>query len=308
MDIEKENIIESVSKVNEGSKINLSYFYIIAAALLWSTISIYTKKFTAAGFTEVEIISIRAYFSTFFLLIYNLLKNKDDLKLKSIWDIKYFIGTGVVSVIFFSWAYIRSINLSSAGVAATLLYTAPAIVMMFSVILFKERLTWQKIVIVIITFIGCLLVTGLLESGASVSKEGIFFGLCAGFGYAMYSIFSTFALKKYSSAAITFYTFLVATICLMPFFGSVMKKIFVTGFLPFSILYAFAVTILPYTLYTMGLSKTEASKASLMATVEPVGAALIGIFVFNEDVTFNKILGIALVAVSVVLSGRKAAN
>ncbi len=300
-----ETITEKTRKENKGIKKYLSYFYIIVAGLLWSTIGIYTKRYSAVGFTELEIISIRAYFSAFFLLIYNLIRNKDNIKLKSLGDIKYFIGTGVGSIIFFSWSYIKSINLSSVSVAATLLYTAPSIVMIFSVVLFKEKLTWKKIAIVIITFIGCLLVTGLLEKGVLVSKEGIFFGLCAGFGYAMYSIFSSFALKKYSSAAITFYTFLVAAIFLMPFSGSVMKKILDNGLMPFSILYAFTVTVLPYTLYTMGLSKTEPSKAAIMATVEPVGAALIGIFVYNESVTFTKILGITLVAISVVLSGRR---
>lgn len=304
MDIETENTTEHISKGNESSKNYLSYFYIIVAGLLWSTISIFTKRFTTAGFTELEIIAIRAYFSTIFFLIFNLIRNKDNIKLKSIGDMKYFIGTGVISIIFFSWSYIKSINLSSVGVAATLLYTAPAIVMMLSVFLFKEKLTRQKVVVVIITFIGCLLVTGLFESRSSVSKEGIFFGLCAGFGYAMYSIFSSYALKKYSSTTITFYTFLVATICLLPFFGSVINKLLSGGLLAFSILYAFTVTILPYTFYTMGLSKIEASKASLMATVEPVGAALIGIFIYNEPVTYMKMLGMVLVAVSVVLSGK----
>lgn len=292
-------------RLSTDGKKYLSYFYIISAGLLWSTMGIYTKKFAVAGFTEFEIVAIRVYFSAFLLLIYNLLRNKKELKLKSVYDIKYFIGTGVVSIIFFSWSYMKSIILSSVSVAATLLYTAPAIVMVFSVVLFKEKLTWQKIGVVVITFIGCLLVTGLFESGEAVSKEGIFFGLCSGFGYAMYSIFSIYALKKYNSATITFYTFLIAAVCLMPFFGSVMKKIFENGQFPLSILFAFAVTIMPYTLYTMGLSKIEASKASLMATVEPVGASLIGIFVYNESATFMKVLGISLVAVSVVLSGRK---
>ena len=292
-------------KLSTDRKKYLSYFYIISAGLLWSTIGIYTKKFAAAGFTEFEIVAIRAYFSSFFLFFYNLIRNKEGLKLKSVYDIKYFIGTGVVSVIFFSWSYMKSIMLSSVSVAATLLYTAPAIVMVCSVILFKEKLTGRKIGVAVITFIGCLLVTGLFENGTLVSKEGIFFGLCAGFGYAMYSIFSTYALKKYNSTTITFYTFLVAAVFLIPFFGGVMKKILESGLLPLSILFAFAVTIMPYTLYTMGLSKIEASKASLMATVEPVGAALIGIFVYRESATLMKILGIALVAVSVVLSGKK---
>ncbi|MDD5945564.1 MAG: EamA family transporter [Clostridia bacterium] len=282
-----------------------SIIYIIAAGLLWSTMSIFTRRFTAMGFTEFEIMSTRAYISAILLLIYNLLRNRDGLKLKRIIDLKYFAAAGLVGIIFFSWAYMKSINLSSTSVAATLLYTAPAIVMIFSVIFFGEKFTGRKLLVLLMTFIGCLLVTGLLEDGGNVSAAGILFGLGAGFGYAMYTVFTAFAIKKYNSTTITFFTFLISSVFLMPFSISVITKIFENGMLMFSVIFALVTTVLPFTLYTNGLAKVEASKASLMAAVEPVSAALIGIFLFNESASIMKIAGIALVAVSVTMAGRE---
>lgn len=282
-----------------------SIIYIIAAGLLWSTMSIFTRRFTAMGFTEFEIMSTRAYISAILLLIYNLLRNRDGLKLKRIIDLKYFAAAGLVGIIFFSWAYMKSINLSSTSVAATLLYTAPAIVMIFSVIFFGEKFTGRKLLVLLMTFIGCLLVTGLLEDGGNVSAAGILFGLGAGFGYAMYTVFTAFAIKKYNSTTITFFTFLISSVFLMPFSISVITKIFENGMLMFSVIFALVTTVLPFTIYTNGLAKVEASKASLMAAVEPVSAALIGIFLFNESASIMKIAGIALVAVSVTMAGRE---
>lgn len=267
--------------------------------------SIFTRRFTAMGFTEFEIMSTRAYISAILLLIYNLLRNRDGLKLKRIIDLKYFAAAGLVGIIFFSWAYMKSINLSSTSVAATLLYTAPAIVMIFSVIFFGEKFTGRKLLVLLMTFIGCLLVTGLLEDGGNVSAAGILFGLGAGFGYAMYTVFTAFAIKKYNSTTITFFTFLISSVFLMPFSISVITKIFENGMLMFSVIFALVTTVLPFTLYTNGLAKVEASKASLMAAVEPVSAALIGIFLFNESASIMKIAGIALVAVSVTMAGRE---
>ena len=91
----------------------------------------------------------------------------------------------------------------------------------------------------------------------------------------------------------------------MPFSISVITKIFENGMLMFSVIFALVTTVLPFTLYTNGLAKVEASKASLMAAVEPVSAALIGIFLFNESASIMKIAGIALVAVSVTMAGRE---
>jgi drug/metabolite transporter (DMT)-like permease len=40
----------------------------------------------------------------------------------------------------------KAINLTSVGVAAVLLYTAPTIVMLLSIVLFKEKMTKKKII------------------------------------------------------------------------------------------------------------------------------------------------------------------
>ncbi len=45
------------------------------------------------------------------------------------------------------------------------------------------------------TFAGCVLVTGL-TGGSSIGAAGILVGLASAFGYALYSIFTTYALKN----------------------------------------------------------------------------------------------------------------
>src|SRR5699024_1476150 len=97
----------------------------------------------------------------------------------------------------------------------------------------------------------------------------ILIGLCSGIGYALYSIFSKFALEKYSSLVITTYTFIVASVVLLPFFSyqehaallltpNVLLYAFGLGFLP---------TVVAYMIYTYGIKQTEASNASLLTTV-----------------------------------------
>ena len=122
--------------------------------------------------------------------------------------------------------------------------------------------------------------------------------------YALYSIFSMFALKKdYHSLTITFYTFVMAAVA--TFFlvhpldllqRIVQQDVFWNMFL-FSVVTA----LIPYICYTKGLSNMPASQASVLATIEPVVAAMIGILLFKEDASWQKLLGIILVLGGVVV-------
>ena len=57
----------------------------------------------------------------------------------------------------------------------------------------------------------------------------------------------------------------------------------------------------PYLLYTWGLRYTEAGKASILATAEPLVATLFGILLYHEELTFPKALGILLIAGAIIL-------
>ncbi|MBP1550354.1 MAG: EamA family transporter, partial [Oscillospiraceae bacterium] len=64
---------------------------------------------------------------------------------------------------------------------------------------------------------------------------------------------------------------------------------------------ALVVTVLPYLVYTIGLRTVEAGKASVMATVEPVVATLVGVIVFSEQLSASGVIGIILVAASLAM-------
>src|SRR5699024_1644672 len=124
-------------------------------------------------------------------------KNKSALRLKRWTDIKYFIGTGIFSIIFFNYTMFKTIELASISISAALLYTGPAFVVILSRLIFKEKLTNQKLIALILTLIGTSLVVELFPlSVDNLPISTILIGLCSGLGYALYSIFSKFALKK----------------------------------------------------------------------------------------------------------------
>lgn len=285
----------------------MSYILVLIAGVSWGLIGVFTKAIDALGFTEMQMLFVKGVLATTVLFFITFFKDKSQLKLKNWKDIRYFIGTGVVSFAFFSWAYMKAVNLTSLGVAAVLLYTAPTFVMLFSILLFGEQMTKTKGIVLLMTFAGCILVTGILEGGAAFTWQGIVIGLAAGVGYALYSIFGTYAIRGgYGSLTISFYTFLLATIVISFLVepAAVVSQITEMGQWPLAISFALLTTVVPYLAYTKGLSGLPASKASVTATIEPVVAAVLGIVVFHESVSMLKITGIVLVLSSVVVMSR----
>ena len=273
-------------------------------AALWGTIGWFVKNLYTYGFTPMEVVTLRATSAATLLIIYLVIKSPKSLHLKSVKDLKYFIGTGIFSIVFFNFCMFTAIELSTIPVATALLYTGPAFVTIFSYFLFKEAFTKQKLLALSGTLLGTCFVVGLLPTNLnSVSIESILFGLGSGVGYALYSIFSKYALQKYSSLSITTFTFIVASVTLLPFFPFQEKAYLLAN--PEVLFYVFGLGLFPtaiaYIVYTYGLNKTEASKASILTTIEPVVAILIGIFIFKELFTFVQMIGMSLIIGAVIL-------
>ena len=276
---------------------------IIAAAALWGCIGLFLKLLTAAGLTSMQGVALRALVGCLFYGLFLFLTDRNALRV-ALPDCPWFLGTGVCSLLFFNWCYFNAITLSSMSVAAVLLYTSPVFVTLMSALFFREKITPVKITALIVTFAGCVLVTGLFPLGqAPISLQTILFGLGAGFGYALYSIFGKFVLKKYSPATVTFYTILTSALFSLPLSGLHTNLAALAdgrawaGALGVGVLCC----ALPYHLYTSGLKDAEPGRAAILATVEPFVAAGLGILLFLEAVTPWKLLGMAAILGAVLL-------
>lgn len=277
---------------------------VIAAGCMWGSMGLWVRRFSAEGLDSLQILALRAVVAAVVLGIFLLLYDRKLLRIR-IKDFWCFLGTGIFSLLFFGYCYNRTILLTSLSVAAILLYTAPAMVTIMSVFLFKERMTKRKLFALLLAFAGCVLVTGVLEGSQAVSALGILTGLGSGFGYALYSIFSRFALERgYHPLTITFYTFVCTLAGALPLADWMpIGDFFVQNFgnLPYTVAYGVVTTGLPYILYTSGLRYVENSKASIMATVEPVVATLIGVLILHEQMTVLSGAGVVLVLAALVV-------
>ena len=288
----------------------LSALSILLSGILWGIISIFIRKLSAAGLSSMQICFVRLFFAApiFVLLAVIFSPTRMRIRLRDLW---IFLGTGVVSVVLFNYFYFYTIIHSEASIAVVLLYTSPIFVMILSRILFKDRINGEKIIALAMTFIGCLLVSGVTESGTTLRPIVAFIGVMSGLFYALYTIFGTFGLRRYDALTVTAYTFLFAFIASLPV-SDLGETFSVLTADPILWLWGAGIavicTVLPYFFYTWGLRKVESSRAAILVAVEPLVASLLGILCYGEGHSFPKILGIVFVLGAILLMNSSGAR
>ena len=283
----------------------LAPVFVLSAGTLWGIMGIFVRKLGAYGFSSLQIACLRILFGAAQFLLITGVIDRNLLKIQ-MRDVGLFLGMGLISLLMFTVCYFTTINLASLSVAAILLYTSPIWVMLMSAVFFREKITRRKLLCAAMAFGGCVLVSGI-GPAAGLSPMVIVTGLLSAVGYGLYSIFGTFALRKYQPLTVTTYAFLFGAagalvlcnpaqiagiIRTAPNPGSLLLLLIVT---------AFVTAVLPYLLYTVGLSNMRASAAAIMASIEPVVATAAGALVFGEALTIPAFAGIALVLAAIVV-------
>ena len=276
---------------------------ILEAATLWGVIGLWNRRLMAAGLSPFSIVVVRNLGGCALLVLFFAFRDRSVFRVERR-HLKYFFGTGVVSVLFFTVCYFSCQKLCSLAVASILLYTAPSFVVLLSALLWKEPVTRKKLLALFLTLVGCAFVCGVFSGGLSVTLPGVLLGLGAGFFYALYSIFGRYALAHYPPLTVTVWTFLFAgpasLVLLRP---AELGTAFAGAPGAWGTALALAVfsTAAPYILYTWGLARTEPGRASILASLEPVVASLTGVLAFGEPMGPLTVLGILCVLAGVYI-------
>ncbi len=275
---------------------------VLLAGALWGGIGIFTRHFNALGLDAMGIGWLRAFVGLVTVGVFLLLFHRELLRIR-LRDLWCFLGTGVGSLFLLNLTYCNAMAHTTLAVAGVLLYTAPIFVMIMSIVLFRETITFPKVLALILAIGGCAMVSGI-GTDSHASATGILWGIGAGISYAMYSIYSRYAIRRgYGSWTIIFYSFLFCWIahsmtCQWQVMGETLSQ-------PKELVWAVALGVftafLPYLFYSFGLEAMEGSRASILASVEPVAATLVGVLIFQESLALRGVVGILLVLAAIVV-------
>ena len=286
------------------------YIEVFLAGALWGCIGPFMQGMTNLGAGSGLISLMRQGFGTLMMIPVVLVACRGVKALKV--DRKslfVLMLMGLFSEAVFNLCYSSAVARVGVAAAAVLLYTAPIFVMILSRILYAEAITSRKVLAIVLNLAGCMLtVTNGEFSGENLVFSGIVFGVLAGFFYATITIFGKYVSGSVNPYVTCFYNFLFGTSFLVLFTRpwTMDFSMFDAKFCLLGAGIGLFGTVLPYIFYMTGLTRpVEASKVPVVASVETVVAAILGVILFQEAVGPAKILGILLVFASVVVINRE---
>lgn len=269
---------------------------VASAAVLWALTGLFSRALLDAGTAPLEIAFWRALLAGAAFMLHAAAVGR--LALRSWADLGRLTLFALLAVTLFYASLVLAIESGGISLAFVLLYTAPAFVTLLAWPLLGERITALKLLLVVVALAGVALVAfagGDGGGGVRVTPTSIGWGLAAGLTYASYYLFGKWVLARYAPVTIFAVVLPIGALGLLPFvdFG---PKDAVAWLLLLGL--ALTSTYLAYLAYYSGLRSLEASRAVLVATIEPVVAAALAAALYGERLGLLGVGGAALILVA----------
>ena len=273
-------------------------FYAAFASLWWGVLGTLYFKFVSFA-TPIELTVHRTIWTAILLIITTgifskwgefkkIIKNKKNI-------ILLFISGILVSINWTTWLYAVSINKlldSSLGY-----YIYPIISVFLGKLFLKEKLNFNQTISVVL--VGLSLIYFLIKL-----NELPWIGLTVAITFSLYGLIRK-KIKVSSDIGLLIETLLISPIALAIFIYLV--NIDINIFSPNELLLSFYLfwsgfmTLVPLFLFTLGFKLIGIGPASMILFLTPTSQFILGVFFFNEILTFEKLLGFIIIWLAVII-------
>lgn len=285
---------------------------ILLAACCWGSLGItYDVILRRYPTDPITVVTIRAVTATLILIGVLALKrvSRHDLAAfrRTGTAVIVLIG-GVFSTAIFYIALIYAFREAGVAVAIVLLYLGPALVVAGSRALFKTPIDARQYVAVALTIAGVVGVSGLLSGGSTFTLLGVALGLLSAAAYASYSLVGRKLLQDVSPMLVVTSILATGAVCLLAvnFAVNGAQRPDWSGVAIIALVNGIGTTLAPMLLYTWGMSRIGAPRASILATLEPVVGVTLAFLVLGERLAPAQLAGACLVGMSLVLAAMPA--
>lgn len=296
---------ESSEPTNETLKSPESHLmrgYLLAAgaAILWGVSGVITKYLLGRQLAPDELLIFRTILAAAILFTWLGLTSPELLRVK-LNDLPYFALLGAIGLVANQGFYYLALTMVSVGYALLLQYMAPVFLMIYGVFSKTERMTGGKMIAAALAIAGSTSMVIGQEGGiARVSFGGTLAALGSAVGFAFYTGYGKYGLRKYDPRTMMAYAFLFAGlmwITIRPLWTLPWGSYNLATWSLFFYLAAVA-TVVPFGLFLTSLRYLEPSRSSLTSMLEPVVAAFIAWLWLGERMS-----GIQMAGGVAVLSG-----
>lgn len=277
--------------------------FLVLSAFFYGILPVFASVAYRGGINGVTLSFLRSFISV--PVLYAMIRaDKKSLHLtrKQVYDvIKLSVIGGALPIVLLYLSY----NFISTGLATTLHFVYPLVIVLLSSIIYREKMSRITLCAVLLVTIGIFMFTDL---NVNASKTGIIFALLSGIFYSFYVIYiDRSGLDRMDYIVLTFYIMLIMSVAIF-IFGVVVGGISF-DFKPISwsmaTIVSLVTTLGATPLLQMGIRYEGASTAGIISSVEPITTIVLGAVFLGEIIGTGQIIGGSLILFGVFLSQKK---
>ena len=219
------------------------------------------------------------------------------------------LALAVTGSVLTSLLLFRSIRFIDTGIATSLNFSYPALVVLLDRLLYRQKADRHQWIALVLCLVGVVM---FANPGGTFTWKGFFLALGSGLAFALYVLYMDRSriMEAMGFYAFSFWFFLVSSLLLTPFAlasGELGGNTAFTGWLlllTFALVDGLAGTLLQ----EYGVNAVGGRAASIISAIEPVTCALLGAVFLHETVTLRSAAGICLIVgatVYLIVGGRK---
>lgn len=280
----------------------LGALFLSLAASIWGGMYVVVKVVIEVV-PPLELIWLRYAIALLVLFVIGLITKQSWRIAKKDWLLIFWIGLigNTISII----TQEVGTMLSTAQMGAIITATTPAFMVLFSRTILKEKLTFKKILSVLLASAGVCTIVGFSGFDESFQLGGISL-LIAALTWSLMSVLIKRVPGHYSQIVVTTYAIVVALILLTPFtlyrlpaldWTAMMHPTIWGGFIYLGVIS----TALGFLLWNHGLQMLKASSGGLFFFFQPIVGTLLGWLLLGEQIGFSFWIGSLLIFIGVLL-------
>ena len=244
--------------------------------------------------------------SLFIFLVLSLRKEKIDID-----AIKKNLKTLLISgfALGFNWVFLFAGYRYGIAISSLCNYMAPIIVVVISILVYKQKISKPQIIFIIMAFVGMLLLIGVIGGDLKGDIRCVIYGLLAAFGFVILVLCNK-RLTDIKPLEKTLVQLLASAVIVLPYviFNDGFPKEFDLTSTLIVLVLGILHTGVAYICYFSSIDVLPAQSIAVLGYLEPVLNFAIGALVFHEELGVSSIIGAVLILIASIgneISGTK---
>ena len=279
-----------------------SYLYAGITVLIWSTLAT-VAKMVLDDIPSFQVLAVSSALAFVFLLAVNIVSGSiKEIKRYRAKEYLMMTGLGFLGLFMYSALYYYGISVLSSQEACILNYLWPMMIVVFACVLLREKLTVRKVIAMLMSFAGIVVLS--LGNGGADSGNKLFGFLACVTAAVCYGLFSVLNKKHTLDQGVTMmWSWLTVAVCStaaglifekwQPISGTQWAGVAWLGV---------AVNAVAYLLWAIALKGArDSAKIANLAYLVPFLSILLSAVVLKERITINAVIAIVLIIGGILL-------